>query len=198
MRSYGARSSEVDTTMLESSPRRAELLDASYSYVLNHGLNGLSLRPLAAAIGSSPRVLLYLFGSKENLLRELLARARKEHIAQVTSALKSTVRGEGEFEALASRLWIWLSAPEQQAMVRLTYEAFLLSLNREPGPWSGFAAESARDWLNLLIDAQTDVPRAVAEAHATRVLALIRGMLIDLLACGEKERVASAARLGWL
>ncbi|RVC88911.1 TetR/AcrR family transcriptional regulator, partial [Mesorhizobium sp. M2A.F.Ca.ET.017.03.2.1] len=66
----------------EPSLRRAELLDASYAYVLDHGLNGLSLRPLAAAIGSSPRVLLYLFGSKEKLLRELLVRARTEQIAQ--------------------------------------------------------------------------------------------------------------------
>ncbi|HVX78627.1 MAG TPA: TetR family transcriptional regulator [Bradyrhizobium sp.] len=183
---------------VESSPRRTELLDASYAYVLDHGLNGLSLRPLAAAIGSSPRVLLYLFGNKENLLRELLARARKEQIAQVSSALRSAPAGEGEFEAFANRLWSWLSAPEQRAMVRLTYEAFMLSLSREPGPWSGFAAESAQDWLNLLIDAQTDVPLAVAKARATRVLAMVRGMLIDLLACGDKERITSATRLGWL
>ena len=52
------------------SPRRAELLDACYGYVLTHGLAGLSLRPLAAATGTSPRVLLYLFESKENLVRE--------------------------------------------------------------------------------------------------------------------------------
>ena len=68
--------------MLESSPRRAELLDASYGYVLNHGLNGLSLRPLAAAIGSSPRVLLYLFGSKENSApRTIGAGAKRAHRA---------------------------------------------------------------------------------------------------------------------
>lgn len=181
---------------VEPSSRRAELFDASYAYVLDHGLNGLSLRPLAAAIGSSPRVLLYLFGSKENLLRELLARARREHIAQVTSALKTAGRID-EFETFAARLWNWISAPEQRAMVRLTYEAFMLSLNREPGPWAGFAGESAQDWLDLLINAQPHVPRAVAQARATRALATIRGLLIDLLACGDSERVTAAARLSW-
>jgi AcrR family transcriptional regulator len=178
----------------EPSSRRAELLGASYAYVLGHGLNGLSLRPLAAAIGSSPRVLLYLFGSKENLLREVLARARSEQIAQLTCACK--VEGQG-LEETAVRLWTWLSAPEQSAMVRLTYEAFMLSLSHEPGPWAGFAAEAAQDWLNLLVDAQVHVSRAKAEARATRVLAMIRGLLIDLLACGDNERIAAAARMDW-
>ena len=61
------------------SPRRAELLDACYGYVLAHGLAGLSLLPLAAATGTSSRVLLYLFGfgSKENLVREVLAHAAR-------------------------------------------------------------------------------------------------------------------------
>lgn len=47
-----------------SSARRAELLELAYQYVLEHGVSDLSLRPLAAAINSSPRVLLFLFGSK--------------------------------------------------------------------------------------------------------------------------------------
>lgn len=179
----------------EPPSRRAELLDAAYAYVLGHGLNGLSLRPLAAAIGSSPRVLLYLFDSKENLLREILARARSEQIAQMTSVFK--VAGHG-LEETASNLWTWLSAPEQRAMVRLTYEAFMLSLSHEPGPWAGFAAEAAEGWLKLLVDAQGRVTQAKAEARATRVLATIRGLLIDLLACGDNERIAAAARMHWL
>ncbi|HHX2099347.1 TPA: TetR/AcrR family transcriptional regulator [Pseudomonas aeruginosa] len=182
---------------MEPSSRRTELFDASYAYVLDHGLGGLSLRPLAAAIGTSPRVLLYLFGSKDRLLRELLARARREQIAQMAVALEAGDGGDGDFEELTSRLWLFLSAPDQRAMVRLTYEAFMLSLGREPSPWAGFAAESAQDWLDLLVEAQAQIPRAVAEARATRVLATTRGLLIDLLACGDSERVAAAARLGW-
>ena len=183
---------------LEPSSRRVELFDASYAYLLDHGLHGLSLRPMAAAIGSSPRVLLFLFGSKDALLRDLLARARREHIARMTSALKSTADGNSGFGELASCLWAWLSAPEQRAMVRLTYEAFMLSLGHKPGPWAGFAAESVQDWLDFLIDAQDQVPRPEAEARATRVLAMMRGLLIDLLAYGDNERVSAAAKLGWL
>jgi AcrR family transcriptional regulator len=177
------------------SPRRAELLDACYGYLLEHGLAELSLRPLAAATGTSPRVLLYLFGSKEQLVRELLARARCEQIALVANALEPGI-GRGGFEALADRLWNLLSAPEQRAMVRLTYEAFLRSVSRDPGPWQGFAAETARDWLDLLIRAQPDTPRDIAEATAIRTLALIRGLLLDLLADEDPGRVAAAVRIG--
>jgi AcrR family transcriptional regulator len=177
------------------SPRRAELLDACYGYLLEHGLAGLSLRPLAAATGTSPRVLLYLFGSKEHLVRELLARARREQIALVADVLDPGT-GRGGFEALADMLWNLLSAPEQRTMVRLTYEAFLRSVCRDPGPWEGFAAETARDWLDLLIRAQPDTPRDVAEATATRTLALIRGLLLDLLANEDPGRITAAVQAG--
>jgi AcrR family transcriptional regulator len=140
-------------------------------------------------------VLLYLFDSKEQLVRELLARARREQITLVTDALDPDT-AHGGFEALAARLWALLSAPEQRAMMRLTYEAFLRSVSRDPGPWQGFAAETARDWLDLLIRAQPDASRAAAEATAIRTLALIRGLLLDLLADEDPDRVTAAVRAG--
>ncbi|MFG2784919.1 TetR/AcrR family transcriptional regulator [Streptomyces prunicolor] len=181
-----------------SSPRRTELLDACYGYLLEHGLTGLSLRPLAAATGTSPRVLLYLFGSKDELLRQLLARARHEQLGMMAAVLAEPANPAGTagdgFDALADSLWTFLSAPEQRPMVRLTYEAFLLSLSHDPGPWAGFAGEAAQDWLDLLVRAQPPgTPPALAETRATRALALIRGLLLDLLACEDDDRVRRAA-----
>ncbi|WP_405841487.1 TetR/AcrR family transcriptional regulator [Streptomyces sp. NBC_01518] len=184
------------------SPRRTELLDACYGYLLEHGLTGLSLRPLAAATGTSPRVLLYLFGSKDELLRQLLARARHEQVGMMAAVLAEPTNAastaDDGFDALTESLWTFLSAPEQRPMVRLTYEAFLLSLTHDPGPWAGFAAEAARDWLDLLVRAQPPgTPQALAETRATRALALIRGLLLDLLACGDDDRVRAAAGSDW-
>ena len=59
----------------KTSPRRDELLERAYRYVLEHGIAALSLRPLAADVQSSPRVLLFLFGSKDELVRALIMRA---------------------------------------------------------------------------------------------------------------------------
>jgi AcrR family transcriptional regulator len=190
------------------SPRRAELFDACYAYLLEYGLAGLSLRPLARATGTSPRVLLYLFGSKEQLVRELLARARREQVDLIARALDGAASRAGDpggpadagapanAGAVADRVWAQLSAPEQRPMVRLTYEAFLRSVSRDPGPWQGYAAETARDWMDLLIRAQPGAPREQAEATATRTMALIRGLLLDLLAYDDPGRVAAAVRAG--
>jgi hypothetical protein len=81
-------------------------------------------------------------------------------------------------------------------MVRLTYEAYLRSVSRDPGPWQGFAAETARDYLELLIKAQPGAHPARAEATAASTLALIRGLLLDLLADGDTDRAAAAWRAG--
>lgn len=188
---------EAEPSIHPASPRRAELLDRAYAYVLENGISSLSLRPLASACGTSPRVLLYLFDSKDGLTRELLARARDEQLAMVATALKqdtdpSDGPGDNEVDALLGRLWRWLSAPERRASVRLTYEAFLCSLRRDPGPWRGFAAEQVQSWLHLLCTAQTGTPPALARARATYVLAVVRGLLLDLLACDDPQRVGSA------
>ena len=81
---------------------RAELLERAYRYALEHGVANLSLRPLASAIGSSPRVLLYLFGSKDGLVRALLARARAEELA-LLEELRSNPGSD--LKDVVARIW---------------------------------------------------------------------------------------------
>src|SRR5918912_4040490 len=91
------------------SARRDELLELAYRYVLERGIAGLSLRPLAAAIGSSPRVLLFLFGSKDGLVRALLARARADEL-ELLDRVRST-DGERDLATVAEAVWEWLAEP---------------------------------------------------------------------------------------
>ena len=65
--------------------RRAELLDRAVDYVCRNGLAELSLRPLAKAVRSSPRVLLYYFGSKEELVVEIVRRGRARQRAMMVN-----------------------------------------------------------------------------------------------------------------
>jgi AcrR family transcriptional regulator len=167
--------------------RRSQLLAAAYDYVLEHGLSEMSLRPLAKATGTSPRVLLYLFGSKDDLVREILARARQEQLGLIASVAEAG----GGYEELVERLWAYASALERRATIRLFFEAYVASLRPEPGPWRDFAQQSVHDWLRHLTDAQPGVPADVARIRATRTLALLRGQLLDLLACDEPERLTA-------
>ncbi|MFI9379734.1 TetR/AcrR family transcriptional regulator [Kutzneria sp. NPDC052558] len=160
--------------------RRDDLLRQAYAYALEHGLADLSLRPLAAAIGSSPRVLLFLFGSKDGLVRELLARARADELALV-----ERVRGGGLPE-VAEAVWSWLAAPEHRALLTLWLEGYGRSLVAGDGPWAGFARTTVEDWLAVLAETGAD-PTA-----CTLALAVLRGALLDLLATGDVERTTAA------
>lgn len=179
-----------------SSPRRQELLEAAYAHALRSGLGDLSLRPLAEEIRSSPRVLLYLFGSKDGLIRALLARARAdelEHIQQLATAQKD----QHNLQSIARELWRWLSDGAHRGLLTLWVESYARSLIDPDGPWTGFARDTVSDWLALLATGQPAELRdtEAALAQRTLVLAVLRGALLDLLATGDAGRTTAAVHL---
>jgi len=170
------------------SARRTELLEAAYGYVLRHGLAAMSLRPLAEAVGSSPRVLLFLFGSKDGLVRALLGRSRLAEL----ELLDEVRAGGGDAAEAVMRLWGFLAAPEHRGLLRLWAEGYGRSLVEPDGPWGGFAVEGVHDWLALLGGLAGGGDAAVL---ATALLAALRGGLLDLLATGDAERTTAAVRM---
>jgi AcrR family transcriptional regulator len=174
------------------SARRAELLEAAYRYVLDNGLTDMSLRPLAAAIGSSPRVLLFLFDSKDGLVRALLARARGDELALLDRA-----GGPTTHDGLAASIratWTWLSDPQHRRLLTLWVQAYARSLSEPSGPWADFAERTVNDWLAILESAQTPRRRRTRAGVTERTLALavLRGALLDLLATGDLARTTAA------
>lgn len=80
--------------------RREVLLDQVTDHVLQHGLIGLTLRPVAAAIGTSDRMLLYHFRSRDELVAAVVARASDRALTAVDAL--PTVEG---VRAGVNRLW---------------------------------------------------------------------------------------------
>ena len=172
------------------SARRDELLELAYRHVLAHGLAGMSLRPLAEAVGSSPRVLLFLFGSKDGLVRALLDRAREDELAALAALRRPDVA------AVAAGVWDWLADAERRGLLVLWVESYARSLVDPAGPWGDFARRTVEDWLALLAAAQAPAVRRTRAGAAERTLALavLRGAMLDLLATGDTRRVTSAVR----
>ncbi len=178
-----------------NSPRRDELLELAYRHALENGLGRLSLRPLATAIGSSPRVLLFLFGSKDRLLRALLARARADELEMLAALPPSEAQ---DLAGTAAEVWRWLVASEHRDLLRLWTESYARSLVEPEGPWAGFARETVEDWLELLACSQASRRRrsAAGRTERTLVLAILRGALLDLLATGDEARTTLAVERG--
>jgi AcrR family transcriptional regulator len=152
--------------------RRAAVLDRAADYVLQRGLAGLSLRPLAKALGTSTRMLLYDFGSKEQLIHEILAEIRRRE----ESLLEAEVRTLDD-------VWRWIAAPEREPFLRVFFEIYVGALGREE------AEPLVRDWLEFL---RTSWRPQVDEATATLMVAVVRGLLLDRLATGDRERTDRA------
>lgn len=185
-------------TERSSSPsaRETQLLEAAYGYVLEHGLADLSLRPLASAIGSSPRVLLFLFGSKDGLVRALLARARTDELGLLEGLRAGGADVPDGLVPAAEQVWAWLRAPEHRPLLRLWAEAYARSLVEPGGTWAGFARTTVNDWLDVLAGCQPPAERdsGAGLVRRTLVLSILRGCLLDLLATDDEERVDAAMR----
>ena len=143
----------MSSTETTPSARQVELLEAAYRYVLAHGLTDLSLRPLARAIGSSPRVLMFLFDNKDGLVRALLERARADELALLDGL------DETDLVAAVEQVWGWLASADHRPLLRLWAEAYARSLVEPAGPWAGFAQATVDDWLEVLAARQPPAER---------------------------------------
>ncbi|MEV8022091.1 TetR/AcrR family transcriptional regulator [Streptomyces sp. NPDC086554] len=157
-------------------------------------LADLSLRPLAEAIGSSTRVLMFLFGNKDGLVRALLERARTDELA-LLDRVRAADRPIGLVPAV-DEVWRWLAADEHRPLLRLWAEAYARSLVEPDGAWAGFARTTVTDWLDVLAACQPPSERDTEEGAARRTLALavLRGALLDLLATDDERRITTAVR----
>jgi AcrR family transcriptional regulator len=170
---------------------RSKLRDQAVDYVLSHGVADLALRPLAKAIQTNARMLIYHFGSREGLMREILAGLRKREDAYIRAWFKSAKKPRTLAEFLR---WYWrrLSAPQARPAARLIFELYALAL-RDPRGYPGVLTDPLVYWQKLA--RQAGVRSKVNLAEATLLLAATRGLLLDLCATGNRARVNRAMML---
>jgi AcrR family transcriptional regulator len=158
--------------------RRQELLDRSVDYVVANGISDLSLRPLAAALGTQAPVLLHHFGSKEQLVVEILGGVRDR-----LRSLGRSAETENHRSGLGA-VWTWVAHPDQGPLMRLFFEAYGLAL-RHPDRYRDFIDHAIRDWLDEPLAAIDDI-------SATLAIATVTGLVLDLLTTGDQTRVEGA------
>ena len=175
--------------------RPVELLDAIVGHLTTHGVAELSLRPLAKAVGSSPRVLLYYFGSKEEMVVKALARLRERQRATYSQMREASFTSPSE---ACRAIWRHMSAPDSEPLFRLFFEAYVLAL-RQPQQFRDFLHTAIEDWLEFLAAplCSKGYGQSEARAFATIVLAGFRGFMLDYCASRDRKRLGRAVDL-WL
>lgn len=169
--------------------RRAELLDAITDYAVTQGFSELTWRPVAAALGVTSNTLVHHFGTKEQMFQAVLRRLRERLVAATSEMLA----GPADLATAARTTWEWTSDPKRSQEFRLFFAIYGRAL-QAPQQFSEFLDQVVTDWMGSLCKAQgPDVDPATAARRATLVIATIRGLLLDLLATGEHDRVHDAA-----
>ncbi|MEV6030194.1 TetR family transcriptional regulator [Nonomuraea sp. NPDC052116] len=175
---------------VEKDPKR-RLLDTVIDYVARHGTSDLTLRGLASAIGTSHRMLIYHFGSREGLLTEVIQTVE----ARERRALADLVRElDDKAPEEAIRLfWRQLTDPARLPQKRLYFEMYGQALQGRPGT-THLLDGAIEAWLEPLAEwsRRAGLPPEKAQANARLGLAVARGLVLDLLHTGDRRAVEAA------
>jgi AcrR family transcriptional regulator len=171
-------------------PPRARLLAAAVGYLQAHGLGELSLRELAAAIGTSHRMLIYHFGSKEGLLVAVVQAVEAQQRDFLARLVADPAMGPVEAMRV---MWRRLADPGLWPSERLFFEIYSQALQGRPGT-EGFLDRITDDWIDLAAEYSVQLGAApeTARADARLSVAVGRGLLLDLLATGDRAQADQA------
>src|SRR5689334_20083904 len=130
--------------------RADELLENTTKYILANGVADLSLRPLANEIGTSARLIIYHFGSRERLIQ-----------AALTTILRRIQGDFVESHRTIQDFWKWAISPKNQSYLRLIFEIHGLA-PRNPRLYGGYVRDAIASWKEILVRRGYDKVRATA------------------------------------
>jgi AcrR family transcriptional regulator len=155
--------------------RREELAEAATDYALEHGLIGLSLRPLAQALGTSDRMLLYHFDDKDDLVATILRRT----VSRSAQSLRELPTPR-DVRSAVLELWRAVTTGPQERCQRLYVEAAALGLfGREP--YATTVRETNAEWVSAVSGhfERAGLSRAAARQATVLVDAAFMGLQLD-------------------
>jgi AcrR family transcriptional regulator len=172
------------------SDAKAKLLAAAIDDVAANGVADRSLRELAASLGTSHRMLIYHFGSREGLLVEVV---REVEARQRQAVADIDVDPEATPSETMRRVWEDLADPSRGPHERLFFEMYARGLQgrEDAAPLMGDVIDA---WMGPLVamGRRHGLSETAARADARLGLAVTRGLLLDLLATGDRAGVDEA------
>ena len=171
---------------------RQKLIDAAVTHAAEHGLGDTSLRQLATALGTSHRMLIHHFGSKEGLLVEVV-KAVEQRQREILRDLSRSDAEPGRADQLGRQFWASLNNPEVAQHERLFFEVYGQALQGRS--WAVPLLDGiVDDWIQPMAEffAAQGVPAETARIDARLAVAVARGLLLDVLATGDRAAVDAA------
>jgi AcrR family transcriptional regulator len=173
---------------------RAQLLARAIEYVEQRGIGDLTLRSLAPALGTSHRMLIHHFGSKRGLLVAIV-QAVEQREREVMGAMLAGEGAETPADESAWAFWEHISDPSLWPNERLFFELYAQALQGRAHAVPVLEGV-IEDWVIPAAAGMVEagMPAPAARAHARLGVAVTRGLLLDLLATGDRAGVDAAMR----
>ena len=175
----------------EEIERREELLEKIVDVLLEEGISELSLRPLSAAVGSSARLLIYHFGSKEELIAAALDRVR----SRITKAVGELIERQktASLEDFLRVVWKWSVKDTNQRYFRLLFEIDGLAMHGRNIVLPKDRVAGVTRWVKIFekkVETLADTA-AARNAASTFIVSAIDGLLHDYFATGDLKRTTA-------
>ncbi|MCW4386422.1 TetR/AcrR family transcriptional regulator [Salinibacterium sp. SYSU T00001] len=173
--------------------RKPALLEQIVEYLLDEPLSSVSLRPLAQALGVSTFTLVYHFGSRAELINEIVRSLSQRSLA-IARRLEQTPVTILTYQESMETSWAWAIQPRSILLLRLEFEAALLE-SREGS--HRFSREIYARWQQIGQDALIDLGLnpAAAEAESRLTVDTIFGLQYDLVVNQDADAATRAFRL---
>lgn len=163
--------------------RRRQLLDALIDAFADGGIGDRSLRDIAEAVGTSHRMLLHHFGSRDELLLSIVDEVERRQMSVLPEAATEPA------DAMAA-MWADVRRPEIRRFERLFFECYARGAQGEQ-PFARMLPGAVESWLT---EAGAKTERTADPAFVRLGLAVTRGLLLDLVATDDDVGVDAAAQ----
>lgn len=177
-------------TNRSASNRKEQLRDAALAYLVEHGLTGVSLRPMAARLGTSARILMFHFKSKEGLMTEVM---EELHARLQASFLKLSETADPDFSDQRvpplKRFWLWARDKKNFLYLRLLYESQIVAA-RNGKQYGRHLKKASTDWQRLVFQKLSESVRS--QELATLCIAVFDGLFLELIVTGDRLRLTRA------
>jgi AcrR family transcriptional regulator len=181
-----------------SATPKDRLLAKVVNVALSGGISDKSLRAIADAAGTSHRMLIHHFGSREGLLVAVIKAVEAQQrslLIDAISASAAVAAGSAGAGAAEMRFWEQLRSPDLAAQERLFFEVYGQALQGRV--WARPLLDGiVEDWVSPIAQVleRAGVAPDAARAVARLQVAAGRGLLLDVLATGDVDGVDAAAR----